>query len=312
MTRRIVIDTDPGIDDALAILLALASPEIEVEMLTTVHGNCEVTRATANALGVLELAGRADLPVAMGAPVPLVKPLLTAPETHGPTGMGYARLPRPSAEPIEGHAVTRLIEIVRSSPGEITVVALGPLTNLALALRLAPDLVGSIPRIVVMGGAIRVGGNTTPLAEFNTYCDPHAAQVVLGSGIPVTLVPLDVTYQVVMTPRHVDRLLEIDSPVTRFIADATRFYMEFHDEYQSIEGCVVNDPLALALAFVPDLVVTGAHPVGVDLSAGPSLGKTFADFYRMSSDGPLVDVALAVDAEAFLDLFMDRIERLAR
>lgn len=308
---RVIIDTDPGIDDALAILLGLASPELAVEALTTVHGNCDVARATSNALAVLELADRPDIPVAVGADRPLVKPLLTALETHGEVGMGYATLPAPTSQPVEVHAVNLLIERVLASPGEITIVALGPLTNLALALRLAPQIAEAIPHLIVMGGAIRAGGNTTPLAEFNTYCDPHAAHIVLRSGIPLTLVPLDATYQVVLTNEHVDRLLRVESPLTRFVADSTRFYMEYHRNHQSIEGCVINDPLALSLAFAPDLVSVESHPVGVDISAGPSLGNTYADFYRIDGDQPTIDIAVQVDAAAFLDLFLERIQTLA-
>lgn len=310
--KRIIIDTDPGIDDALAILLALASPELRVEGLVTVHGNCTLEQATTNALGLLELAGRPDLPVVPGAPRPLVQPLLTAPETHGETGMGYGRLPDPSRGPVDRHGVEWMIETLLDSPGEVEVVALGPLTNIALALRMAPQIATAIPRLTIMGGAIREGGNTTPLAEFNTFCDPHAAHIVYQSGIPTTMVPLDVTYQVVLTTEHVDRLLETDSPVTRFVADSTRFYMEFHDQYQSIEGCVINDPLALALTFAPHLVATEAHPVGVDISGGTSMGKTYADFHRIRAKEPTIDVALGVDVAAFMDLFLERIERLAR
>lgn len=308
---RVIIDTDPGIDDALAILLALASPELEVEALISVHGNTDVVQATSNALSVLALGGRPDVPVAVGADRPLVRPLLTARDTHGDTGMGYATLPSPGRSPVDRHAVDLLIDSVLARPGEITVVALGPLTNLALALRLRPEIAQVVPRLVVMGGAIRAGGNTTPLAEFNTYCDPHATHIVLGSGIPVTLVPLDATYQVIFTPRHLDALLRVDSPVTKFVADSTRYYMDYHRRYQSIDGCALNDPLALALTFAPDLVSIESHPVDVDLSPGPSLGKTYADFYRIDRDQPIVDIALQVDTPAFLDLFIQRIQGLA-
>lgn len=307
---RVIIDTDPGIDDAIAILLALASPELEVEALTTVHGNSDVAQATSNALSVLTLAGSPDVPVAAGADRPLVQPPVTARDTHGDKGMGYAALSAAAAAPVDRHAVDLLIDSVLARPGEITVVALGPLTNLALALRLRPEIALAIPRLVVMGGAIRAGGNTTPLAEFNTYCDPHATHIVLKSGIPVTLVPLDVTYQVVFTPRHLERLLRVDSPVTRFVADSTRYYMDYHRRYQSIDGCALNDPLALALTFAPDLVTLEAHPADVDLSPGPSLGKTYADFYRIDRDQPTVDIALDVDTEAFLNLLIDRIQAL--
>ncbi|MEK7276725.1 MAG: nucleoside hydrolase [Chloroflexota bacterium] len=310
--RKIIIDTDPGIDDSLAILLALASPEVQVEALTVVSGNCAVEEGVKNALSVLELAGAARVPVAQGLRLPLVQPLLVAPETHGETGIGYARLPPPKTQPTSQHAVQLLIEKIMGAPGEITVVAIGPLTNLALAIRLEPRLVSAVRDVIIMGGAIRHGGNTTPLAEFNVYCDPHASHIVYHSGMPITLVPLDVTYQVILTQKDVDRLLAISSPISRFIADATRFYMEFHDEYQNMEGCAINDPLALALVFAPDLVQTESLHVDVDISGGVSMGKTFADFYRLQKKAPNMNVALGVKARDFIELFLERVERLCR
>jgi purine nucleosidase len=309
---RLLIDTDPGIDDALAILLALASPEVKVEGISVVFGNCAVDQGVRNALAVLDLARAPEIPVARCMERPLVQPLLLAPETHGDTGLGYARLPEPRRQPDPRHGIDLIIETARAAPGEITLVALGPLTNLAMALRREPRLVNWLRRVIIMGGAIRHQGNTTPLAEFNVYCDPHAAHIVYHSGLPITLVPLDVTYQVVLKPAHVKDLLALGSPVARFIADATRFYMEFHDAYQQIEGCVINDPLALAVAFAPDLVGTEAHFVDVDISGGVSMGKTFADCYRMTGKPANMEVALTVDSERFLSLFMARMAQLCR
>lgn len=310
--KRIIIDTDPGIDDALAILLALASPELELEALTVVMGNCSTVQGVANALSVLELAGAAHIPVASGLDRPLLQPLLTAPETHGSTGLGYAHLPPPSHSPANRHAVDLLIERIMAAPGKITVVAIAPLTNLALAIRREPALLEAIREVIIMGGALRHEGNTTPLAEFNVYVDPHAAHIIYHSGLPITLVPLDVTYQCILTQADVDRLLALDSPITRFIADATRFYMEFHDEYQGIQGCVINDPLALALTFAPELVETHPLYVTVDTHSPLSLGKTMADFYGAWSKPPNMQVALKVQARRFIELFLERIEALAR
>jgi purine nucleosidase len=163
-----------------------------------------------------------------------------------------------------------------------------------------------------MGAAIRHQGNTTPLAEFNVYVDPHAAHIVYHSGAPITLVPLDVTYQCILTPADVSRLQRIDSPIPRFIADATRFYMEFHDEYQHIDGCVINDPLALALTFAPALCDYEEHYVDVDIQGGVSMGKTFADFYKMSKKPANMRVALGVRARDFIELFLERMEALSR
>ncbi|HUE99217.1 MAG TPA: nucleoside hydrolase [Anaerolineales bacterium] len=312
MPKRILFDTDPGIDDACAILLALASPELSVEGLSIVHGNCSLEQATRNALSVLELGNVSHFPVAKGCEVPLVQPSLLAPETHGDTGLGYAKLAEPRAKPIGQHGVDFLIQQILSSPGEVTLVAIGPLTNVALAIRQEPRIVGALKELIIMGGAIQYEGNTTALAEFNTYVDPHAAHVVYHAGIPTTLVPLDVTYQCVLTPGDVRRLQKIDSPLTTFVVDATRFYMEFHDEFQKIEGCVINDPLALALTFAPELCTYQELPVDVDLSGGISMGKTVADFYNYGKKPANMKVALGVRARDFIDLFVERIGNLAR
>jgi purine nucleosidase len=310
-SKRLIIDTDPGIDDSLAILLALASPEVKLEALTVVSGNSTAQQGVINALGVLELVKSVEIPVAQGATIPLIQPLLVATETHGEVGIGYARLPLPSRKPVQQHAVDLIIDMVLSNPGEISLVAIGPLTNIALAVRLEPRIVEAVREVIIMGGAIRAGGNTTPLAEYNIYCDPHAAHIVFHSGLPITLVPLDVTYQAILTRKDVDRLLEIQSPISRFIADATRFYMEFHNEYQKIEGCVINDPLALALTFAPDLVDTERLFVDVDISGGVSMGKTFADFYQMNKSEPNMHTALGVRGRDFIELFLERMETLA-
>jgi purine nucleosidase len=312
MPKRIIFDTDPGIDDACAILLALASPELSVEGLSIVHGNCSLERGTTNALSVLELGNAADVPVAKGCELPLVQPSLLAPETHGDTGLGYARLPAPYRKPIAQHAIDFLIEKILASPGEITLLAIGPLTNVALAIRQEPRIVQALKEIIIMGGALRYEGNTTALAEFNTYVDPHAAHIVYHAGIPTTLVPLDVTYQCILTQDDVRRLQEVDTPITRFVADATRFYMEFHDEFQKIDGCVINDPLALALTFAPELCTYQELPVDVDLSGGISMGKTVADFYNYGKKPTNMRVALGVRARDFMDLFVERIQSLAR
>ncbi len=312
MPKKILFDTDPGIDDACAILLALASPELSLEGLSVVHGNCSLEQAAKNALSVLELAHASHIPVAKGCELPLVQPSLLAPETHGDNGLGYAKLPEPRAKPVGWHGSDFLIEKILASPGEITLVAIGPLTNIALAIRQEPRLAEAIKELIIMGGAIRHEGNTTALAEFNTYVDPHAAHIVYHAGIPTTLVPLDVTYQCILTPEDVKRLRKIDSPITKFVVDATRYYMEYHDEYQKIEGCVINDPLALALTFMPELCSYRNLPVDVDLSGGISMGKTVADFYNYDKKPANLKVALGVRARDFIELFLERIENPAR
>jgi purine nucleosidase len=310
--KRIIIDTDPGIDDACAILLALASPELSLEGLSIVHGNCSLEQATTNALSIVELAHASHIPVAKGCELPLVQLPLLAPETHGDKGLGYAQLPEPRAKPTVRHGSDFLIEQIMSSPGEITLVAIGPLTNVALAIRKEPRIVQAVKELIIMGGAIRYEGNQTALAEFNTYVDPHAAHIVYHAGIPTTLVPLDVTYQCILTPEDVRRLQKNPSAISRFIDDSTRFYMEFHDEYQKIAGCAINDPLALALTFAPELCDYQELYVDVDISGGISMGKTIGDFYNHGKKPANMKVALGVKARDFMELFLQRMEILAR
>jgi purine nucleosidase len=310
--KRIILDTDPGIDDSLAILLALASPEIQLEGLTVVHGNSSTEQGVTNALSVLELAKAQGIPVAHGCDLPLVQPSLLAPETHGDKGLGYADLPEPESRPIVQKGSDFLIEKIMSNPGEITLVAVGPLTNIALAIRQEPRIVEAVKEVFIMGGAIRHEGNTTPLAEFNTYVDPHAAHIVYHSGMPIILTPLDVTYQCILLAEDVARLQIIESPIPDFIADATRFYMEFHDEYQGIQGCVINDPLTLALTFAHELCNYSEYYVDVDVSGGISMGKTFADFYNMTGKPDNMKVALEIHPRDFIDLFVERMEQLCK
>jgi purine nucleosidase len=310
--KRIIIDTDPGIDDSLAILLALASPEVQLEGLTVVHGNSSTEQGTINALSILELAKASQIPVAHGCDLPLVQPSLLAPETHGNTGLGYAQLPNPQSRPIVQNGCDFLIEQIMANPGEITLVAVGPLTNVALAIRQEPRIVEAVNELFIMGGAIRHEGNTTPLAEFNTYVDPHATYIVFHSGMPITLTPLDVTYQCVLLADDVERIKQVDSDIPSFIGDATRFYMEFHDEYQGIQGCVINDPLTLALTFTPNLCDYKEYYVDVDISGGVSMGKTFADFYTMTEKPANMKVALGVRPRDFIELFVERMQNLSR
>ena len=310
--KRIIIDTDPGIDDALAILLALASPELSLEGISIVHGNCSLEQGAINGLSILELAHASHIPLVKGCELPLVQPSLLAPETHGNTGLGYAKLPEPRTKPTSRHGIDFLIEEILSNPGEMTLVAIGPLTNLALAIRKEPRVVGALKELIIMGGAIRHEGNTTALAEFNTYVDPHAAHIVFHSGIPTTLVPLDVTYQCVLTSQDVAQLQKIDSPIPGFIKDTTDFYMEFHDTYQGVKGCVINDPLALALTFKPELCDYQELPVDVDISGGVSMGKTIADFYNYEKKPANMKVALGVRPRDFIELFLERMEVISR
>jgi purine nucleosidase len=312
MPKHIIIDTDPGIDDSLALLLAAASPEIVLDGVTAIHGNASTNQTTRNALAILELAKASHVPVFKGCDVPLVKESLLSPETHGNSGLGYAELPEPATQPKAQHGSDYLIEQIMSRPGEVTLVAIGPLTNVAMAIRKEPRIVQNVKEVFIMGGAIQHPGNTTAQAEYNTFVDPHSAYIVFHSGMPMILTPLDVTYQCIFTQADLNRLLKINSPITKFIADATRFYMEFHDEYQSIDGCVINDPMTLALTFMPEICDYQDLVVDVDVSTGVGLGNTFADFYNYEKKTPNMKVAMGVRPRMFMELFLERMEKLAR
>jgi len=308
--RRVVLDTDPGIDDALAILLGLASPEVEIAGLSVVHGNCPLSEAVANALAVLELGGAPRLPVAVGCATPLLRPPYTAPETHGATGLGEARLPPAAACPVAEHAVDMLIREIMAAPGEVSLVAVGPLTNVALALRKEPRIAGAVREVIFMGGAFRVDGNTTPLAEFNVYVDPHACQILLDAGTPLTIIPWDITREVRLTQADVDRLLARGGPIPAFIADATRFYIGFHLSQFGYAACSINDPAALALVYMPDLAQLTEAYVAVETASELSMGKTQADFQRLLRRAPNARVVTAFDGPRFVEHFLRRMEAL--
>jgi purine nucleosidase len=309
--KRILIDTDPGIDDALAFLLALASPEVQLEALTTTQGNVTLEKATRNALAVLELAHAQHIPVVSGSQLPLVQPLRASASVHGESGIGNAHLPEPTASPLPGHAVDYLIQRALDEPGELSIVAIGPLTNLAMAIRKAPRFAGAVKELVIMGGAILEPGNITPLAEFNAYVDPHAAHIVFHSGIPITLIPLDVTHRCMLHRQQVERLREIDSPISRFIGEAVEVYLEesFRLGY---DGCSLHDPLTLATVIAPELLTLKEYFVDVDISGGVSMGKTFADVQGLTKKTANMKVAMGVRGEEFVELFLQRMESLSR
>lgn len=314
MPTRIILDTDPGADDALAILLMLASPEIKLEAITTVHGNVTIDKTTRNALTLLEFLNEKTIPVAKGCSLPLVKPphRQKGETVHGSSGMGRTNFPEPKLKPIEPHAVDYLIERFLAEPNELTLFAIGPLTNVALAIRKEPKFAQSVKELVIMGGAIRSGGNMTPLAEFNISEDPHAAHVVFNSGIPITLIPLDVTYKCLLTSADVERLNKIDSPISKFIRDVTADYMAFYLKYEGFAGCALHDPLTVAAIIAPELLSLEEHYVNVDISGGVSTGKTYADFMKVSKMPANMKVALDVKGREFVELFIERMEKLAK
>lgn len=309
--KRIIIDTDPGVDDALTFLLALASPEIQLEALTTTQGNVTVEKGTRNALAVLELLSASHIPVAQGTSLPLVGPLRASDHVHGKSGLGNADLPEPRNKPVPQHAIDYLIERFLAEPGEISLFAIGPLTNVALAIRKEPRFAGAIKELVIMGGSIREGGNITPQAEFNIYADPHAAHIVFHSGIPISLIPLDVTHKAMLYTHQIDRLKPLGSPTSRFIVDATSDYVHFTESKTGVPGCALHDPLTLATVIAPELLTLEDHYVDVDISGGVSTGNTFADFYRTAGKPANMKVALGVRGEDFVELFLERMETLS-
>jgi purine nucleosidase len=310
--ERFILDTDPGIDDALTILYALASPEVKMEAITIVNGNCPMEQGTVNALSVLELTNATHIPVAKGMDKPLLLPVINAEVTHGKNGLGYADLPAPTTKPVEKHAVELIRDLVMQNPGEINIVAIGPLTNIAMAIRLYPQIMQAVKHIYIMGGAINHCGNMTPQAEFNIYCDPHAAYIVFHSGIPFTLVPLDVTYQTLMTENDLAQLAELNTPVSDFIIKASRYVMEYLSESQEVMGCALNDPLALAALFQNDLLKLAHLVIDVDTNYGVSLGKTFADFYNYDHKPENGYAALDVRVGDFLNSFMERMIKISQ
>lgn len=308
---RIIIDTDPGIDDALTFLLALASPEIKLEALTTTQGNVNLEKATRNALSVLELARASHIPVASGSLLPLVQPLRASATIHGESGIGNSNLPEPQSKPVPVHAVDYLIEKILAEPGQISIFPIGPLTNIAMAIRKEPEFARAVKELVIMGGAILEHGNITPLAEFNIYVDPHAAHIVFHSGIPMTLIPLDVTHKCLLKLEQIERLMKIDSPISRFIKDAVEVYLKASFEL-GYEGSALHDPLTLATIIAPELLTLKEYYVDVDISGGVSMGKTFADIQNLLKKPANMKVAMNVRGNDFIELFVQRMEMLSR
>jgi purine nucleosidase len=320
----LLLDVDTGIDDALAILYAVASPATELVAVTAVHGNVALADTERNTRAVLELAGRTDVAVAAGRARPLLRPLEISPETHGPRGLGHATLPPPSKPLSDRYAPDVIVEAARDRPGELTLVTLGPLTNLAIAVLAEPRLPTLLKRWVAMAGAFRVPGNTTPASEWNVHCDPEAARIALGAwqaavdedetAARALFMGLDVTERARLLPARLEALAErggAGSPVTAFLRDALRFYFEFHDRYDGFYGAFVHDPFVVATALDPRLVRSEPACVDVDASGGPGDGQTIADWRRTTGRRPNADVAMAGDADVFLDRLVDRIGGLA-
>jgi inosine-uridine nucleoside N-ribohydrolase len=305
--KKIVIDCDVGVDDALALILAFRSPELEVKAVTGVNGNVPLEQVFINIRKVLSLIQPPEKPlIAKGAARPLKGEPLYAHSVHGHDGLGGARITPRGGEPwweiFPGHGADLILEMARRYPGEITLIAVGPLTNLALALQKDAEGMKRIKEVVAMGGAVRTGGNVTPYAEFNIFSDPLAARVVFESGLPVTLVPLDVTHQVFFTPRLVEKRLQpMNNPLSRFIIEATGYDMETR-QFRGKELIYLHDPLAVGAAMDSNLVRKERLSLQVETREGDRYGSIVE-----VKEGPGIEVCLGVNADRFLDLFISRL-----
>lgn len=339
MTHALILDVDTGIDDSLALLYLLASPEAEIVAITCTSGNVPARQVAINNLAWLELCAAPEIEVALGSEVPVLAPLMTTEETHGPQGIGYAELPAPTRTISARHATEVWINEARKRPGEITGLVTGPLTNLALALRIEPALPFLLKRLVVMGGAFNHAGNTLPTTEWNVAVDPESAKIVFDafSGLPADRRPLicalDVTEQIEMKPEHLRLIAELagsspaeiiaehdepglrsqaSNPIVRHLSDAVRFYMEFHREHDQGFLAHMHDPFAAAIALHPELGTTTAATVDVELAGSLTRGQTVADWRGMWGREHNANVVTAVDPQAFFAHLTERVGTFAR
>ncbi len=312
MPRKIIIDTDPGIDDAMAIFYALHSPEFELLGLTTIFGNAHTPTCTTNALRLLEIAERTDIPVAEGAHRPLVMPYLgPADFVHGADGQGNTNLPLPKSQPIQKKAYEFIIEQVMRAPGEVTLIPLGPLTNIALALTLEPRLAANIKEIVLMGGNAYCAGNATPAAEANIWNDPEAADLVFGADCPITMIGLDVTEKVVMSADVLAAIGRIQNPRAQHLARIVPFYHQFYKDRVGLDGIHVHDSTTITYLLNPSLFRTVQHPIRVDTSQGIGRGKTWpalgvSDNEKAWNGRRKVNICVEVDAASAVQMEMER------
>jgi inosine-uridine nucleoside N-ribohydrolase len=302
----IILDCDPGHDDAIALLLALASSELDLLGVTTTYGNQTLEKTTANALRVLELAGRGDIPVASGADAPLERSLVVAAHVHGESGLDGPTLPPPSIEPVSTDAVGWMAGTVADAPGPVTLVPTGPLTNVARYL--TEHGTDGLERIVLMGGSI-AEGNMTPAAEFNAWADPEAAQIVFDAGLDVTMIGLDVTHKAV-TGLDVQRRLREAGSIGVFVAELVDFFTVYHRQTYGWEGAPIHDAVAIAHLLRPGLVETKLRNVEVELVSELCRGRTVVDLWLRTDRPPNAHVGVDLDADAFFDLLVERIARL--
>lgn len=312
MARKIIIDTDPGQDDAVAILLALASPEdLDVLGITAVAGNVPLPLTQKNARIVCELAGKPEVKVFAGCDAPLQRKLVTAEHVHGKTGLDGPQIEAPTMPLQDGHAVDFIVKTLRDAPeNTVTLCPLGPLTNIALALQEAPDIAPRIQEIVLMGGGYFEGGNITPTAEFNIFVDPEAASIVFKSGVPITVMPLDVTHKALTTKPRIQAFRDMGTKVGDMVAAWTDFFERFDMEKYGSEGAPLHDPCVIAYLIRPELF-TGRHiNVEIETDSPLTLGMTVADYWRVTDRAANAMFMQDIDAEGFYALLTDRLARL--
>ncbi|HEX6012238.1 MAG TPA: nucleoside hydrolase [Geminicoccaceae bacterium] len=309
--HQIILDCDPGQDDAIAILLALASPEeLEVLAITTVAGNVPLARTTRNARQIVELAGRGDVPVHAGCARPILRPLETAEYVHGETGLNGAVLPEPTVPLTPGHAVDVIVaQVMDRPPGTVTLCPTGPLTNVALAIIKEPAIVPRLKEIVLMGGAMELG-NVTAAAEFNIYVDPHAARVVFESGAPIAMMGLDVTHKALVTDERLARIAAIGTPVAKACAGLLDFFNRYDKERYHVPGAPLHDPCVIAYLLRPELFQGQRRRVDVETEGTHTSGRTVVDWWRRGKHPPNALVVNEVDSDGFFALLGDCLARL--
>jgi purine nucleosidase len=309
MMKKVIIDVDTGIDDALALSYAVRSSELHILGITTCFGNTSLEEATENTLKVLDVL-HANIPVIPGAAKPLFRDHLKgkAAMVHGEDGLGNNPLPLSRRSRLNLHASEFIVSKIREMPRQVTLITLGGLTNLALAIMKDPEIIKLVERVVVMGGAVKFPGNVTPTAEANIYTDPEAAEYVFRSGIPITLVGLDVTMQTLLARDHLTTWRNKNTPLSRFLADITEFYINAYQQfYPDINGCALHDPLAVGAVIDPSFVKSIPMHVQVDVEGDLSIGRTIADLRAIPACGPNMDVCLEVDVEKFTAHFLSRV-----
>jgi len=309
--QTLIIDCDPGQDDAVMLLLALACPEeLSVLGITTVAGNVPLALTQRNARIVCELAGRTDVPVYAGCDQPLKRDLITAENVHGKTGVDGLDVYEPAMPLRERHAVDFIIETLKTAePGSVTLVPTGPLTNIARAIALSPDILGAVREIVLMGGAMREGGNTSPAAEFNMLVDPEAAHIVLRCGRPLTIAPLDVTHQALATPAHLESLRGLRSRVGDAVVGMLEFFNRHDVDKYGIEGAPLHDPCTIAYLLAPGLFKGKHCNVEIETSSPLTLGHTVVDFWEVTGRRKNANWLYQLDSDGFYSLLTDRLAR---